>query len=160
MLADFVKFVMLFKENNLLKRIKMKKLIRITQLMMMLAFIFSVSLVGCEGGQKKEAQRKLEETKTQTVENIGKIKADIESRIEYLDEELDSAAGQVKEDLEAARAELSKQRDLLASQIDDLKEASLENWNEAVKKASEATTKAREKTNEVSKKVREMLDEE
>jgi len=136
----------------------MKNLLRVPQFMMIFVLFISFLLVSCAGNQNKEAQRKLEETKNQTVENISKIKTDIESRIEYLDEELDSAAGQVKDDLEAARAELSKQRDMLASQIDELKEASLENWNDVVMKASETTAKAREKTNEVSKKVREMLD--
>jgi outer membrane biogenesis lipoprotein LolB len=127
------------------------------QVMMAIAMV-GLFLIACSGGQSGEANKKLDETRQQTVENINKIKIDLEGRIKYVDEELQNATGEVKERLTEARAELEAQKELLAKELENVKTATLETWNDVVKKASESTAAARSKTNEVSKNVRGMLD--
>lgn len=115
-------------------------------------------LIACSGGQNNEASKKLDETRQQTIENISKIKIDLEARIKYVEDELKNATGEVKEKLTAAHTELVAQKELLTKELENVKAASIETWNDVVKKASASTAAARAKTNEVSKNVREMLD--
>jgi outer membrane biogenesis lipoprotein LolB len=120
--------------------------------------LMSLFLIACSGGQNNEANKKLDETRQQTLENINKIKNDLESRIKYVDEELQNASGEAKERLTEARAMLEAQKELLVSELENVKAATLETWNDVVREASESTAAARAKTNEISKNVREMLD--
>lgn len=128
---------------------------------MMAMFLLTIFLASCGGGgQNREANKQLEETKEQTVLNINKIKIDIEERIAYVNSEMDGATGETREQLEEARDSLSAQKELLESELEKVKAASLENWNEVVADASQAIADGRKETNEISKKVREMLDAE
>lgn len=136
----------------------MKLIISIGKKGHFLVMLVGLFLIACSGGQDSEASKKLDETRQQTMENMNKIKIDLEGRIKYVDEELQNATGEVKEKLTEARAELEAQKELLSKEVENVKAATIETWNDVVKKASESTAAARAKTNEVSKNVREMLD--
>lgn len=112
----------------------------------------------CGGGPGAADKQKLEETKQETVQNINKIKTDIQQRIDYVESELEEATGEVRDELMKAKTELENQRDVLAAELEEIKGASLETWNEVIAQTSKKLGEARKKTNEVSKKVREMLD--
>jgi len=121
-------------------------------------WVVILAFTSCGGGQKSEAEKKLEETRVQTTQSINKMKIDLEERISYINKELETAVGEVSDKLKEAREELEAQRDLLVAELENIKTATLDTWNDAVKKASETMAKASEKRNEVSKNVREMLD--
>ncbi|TVQ17200.1 MAG: hypothetical protein EA361_02875 [Bacteroidetes bacterium] len=127
---------------------------------MMTLLLVSVFLISCGGGQDREAKKKLDETKEQTVLNINRIKIDIEERIAYVNEEMEEATGETREKLKEARENLKAQKELLEVELEKVKAASIDTWNETVASASQSITDARRKTNEISKNVREMLDAE
>ena len=116
-------------------------------------------LWSCGGGQSSSNKKQLEEAKQQTVQNINRIKNDIEERISYVDSEIETASGEIKENLQTARAQLSEQKDLLNAELTNVQEASIETWNDVVAEASSAISQARSNTLEVSKKVRNLLDD-
>ncbi len=126
--------------------------------MLFIVWMLAIVITSCGGGQKSEAKKKLEETRQLTIQNLNKMKIDLEDRISYIDKELETAVGDIKVKLEAARTELNAQKDALVSELEAVKDATLETWNDVVKKASETIAKVNSKKNEVSKSVREMLD--
>jgi cell shape-determining protein MreC len=111
-------------------------------------------LWSCESSQTGSNNKKLEEAKQTTIQNLNKIKNDIQERISYLDEQVKEANGELQENLTEARTELINQRDILAVELENVQKASIETWNEVVSKASASLGQARSKTNEVSRKVR------
>lgn len=131
------------------------QLIGLTGITLLALFMWS-----CGGGQDRASKQKLEETKQQTIQNLNKIKGDIDQRIKYVDEEIEEASDELKEKLKEARAELKVQKDLLTKELEHVKGATLDTWNDVVAKASESLSQARKKTNEVSKNVRNWLDDE
>jgi DNA anti-recombination protein RmuC len=121
-------------------------------------FLIAVFAVSCSGNGNSAANRQLDETKQKTTQSLSKIKIDVESRIAYVDQELETATGEIREKLSEARAELESQKEIIETELDKITKATLESWNDVVKQASESTAKAKTKTNEVSKNVRAMLD--
>ncbi len=136
--------------------IYLKKTGKLTLGIMLMLFLFW----GCGGGQNRAAKEQLENAKSQTTQNINKYKNEIQERINYVDEEIDNASGELKENLQESRKELKAQKERLEKELENVKNASVDTWNDVVANASESLGKARTKMNEVSKNVREWLDDE
>jgi DNA anti-recombination protein RmuC len=129
------------------------KQVRLIFLMMM------VLMAACSANDTSaEDQQRLEESKNTTAQALVKMKVDIENRIAYIDQELQTARGRIRVRLTEARAELDTQKVNLENEIRNVNQATLETWNEVVDDASESLARAKSKTNEVSRKVRAMLD--
>lgn len=120
--------------------------------------LLGVMVWSCGGGPGRAEKQQLEEKKQETVQNINRMKNDIEDRIKYVETEISEATGEMQQDLQEARKELENQRDVLAAELEKIKAATLDSWNQVIAETSKRLGESRKKTNEVSKKVREMLD--
>lgn len=123
--------------------------------------LFLVMLIAwsCGGGQQQERDKKLKEVKETTNTQLENLMADIDKRIQYLDEQIEEASGELEENLKEVREELKNQKKMIANEVESVKKATFEGWNEALSHATQKYQEARSKTNEVSKKVREWLEE-
>jgi DNA repair exonuclease SbcCD ATPase subunit len=128
---------------------------------LMIALFLSAILIyscGGGGGQTNTNKRQLEEAKQKTVQNINKLKNDIQDRIAYVDGEIEQATGEIKDNLQEARAELEEQRNVLNEELKKIQDATIDTWNDVVAKSTGTLAQVKSKTNEVSKKVRGWLD--
>ncbi|TVQ89865.1 MAG: hypothetical protein EA393_06420 [Bacteroidetes bacterium] len=140
----------------------MKTLLRISSgnYPVIVMIVFAMFLVSCGGGQNRAQKEQLKEAKQTTIQNINRYKNEIQERINYVEGQIEEASGELEENLKEARTELKAQKDLLAQELKNVEEASIEQWNDIVGKASESLGKARSKMNEVSKNVRTWLEDE
>ena len=128
--------------------------------LMVALFLSTILLFSCGGGggQTSANKRQLEDAKQKTVQNINKLKNDIQDRIVYVDGEIEQATGEIKENLQEARAELEEQRNVLNEELKKIQDATIDTWNDVVAKSTATLGQVKSKTNEVSRKVRGWLD--
>ncbi len=122
-------------------------------MMMVVLFLWS-----CGDGQKQAQQAKLKEVQEKTCMQLNELKKDIEKRIAYLDEQIESAKGELQENLKEVRAELKKQEEILEKEMELVRASSVETWDNVLADVKKKYQDVRTKTNEVSKKVRDWLD--
>ncbi|MEE4177824.1 MAG: hypothetical protein V2I46_09960 [Bacteroides sp.] len=131
---------------------------RRTALMMslMLAFVF---LWSCGGGnQQKAMEEQLQDAKDSAIQSLNDLQKDLDDRIAYIDEQMETANEEVKEDLAAARAEFEEQKVMVSEELKKIEEAGLDTWDSVVAKTNELVADIKKARNEVSLKVRELLD--
>lgn len=123
---------------------------------LMMAVIF---LWSCGGGnsQQNAMEEKLLEAKESATENLNDLNKDLDDRIAYIDEQLETAGEEIKEDLMAARAELEEQKAIVAQELKNVEEAGLETWDSVVSATQQMVVKIKSSTNDASLKVRELL---
>ena len=125
---------------------------------LMMAVIF---LWSCGGGnQQKQMEEKLAEAKKTCNQNLNELNKDLDERIAYIDEQMETASEDVREDLMAARTQMEEQKTLVAQELKNIEEAGLESWDEVVAETRAMVVKIRQSRNEISLKVRELLGEE
>jgi chromosome segregation ATPase len=125
-------------------------------------FLITILFFSCGGGggQTSANKRQLEDAKQKTIQNINKLKNDIQDRITYVEGEIEQATGEIKENLQTAKSELEEQRNVLNEELKKVQDASIDTWNDVVARSSATLGQVKSKTNEVSKKVRDWLDSE
>jgi TolA-binding protein len=126
--------------------------------MMVAVFLITILLFSCGGGQTGANKKQLEDAKQKTIQNINKLKNDIQERITYVEGEIEQASGEIKENLQQAKTELEEQKEVLNEELKKIQNASIDTWNDVVAKSSATLSQTKSKTNEVSKKVRDWLD--
>jgi predicted nucleic acid-binding Zn-ribbon protein len=123
---------------------------------LMLAFVFLWSCGG--GGQQKVMEEQLQDAKDSATQSLNDLQKDLDDRIAYIDEQMETANEEVKEDLAAARAEFEEQKVLVSEELKNIEEAGLDTWDSVVAKTNELVADIKTARNEVSLKVRELLD--
>jgi lipopolysaccharide export LptBFGC system permease protein LptF len=133
---------------------KIRKSALLMSLMMAVIFLWS-----CGGGnsQQNAMEEKLLEAKESATENLNDLNKDLDDRIAYIDEQLETAGEEIKEDLMAARAELEEQKAIVAQELKNVEEAGLETWDSVVSATQQMVVKIKSSTNDASLKVRELL---
>lgn len=109
--------------------------------------------------EEKVKREKLKEVKNTATLELEKVSQDINDRIAYLDGEIEVATGELKQNLEEAKAVLIEQQNILVKQINDIKDCSIDEWDQMIKNTSETLKNVRTKTSETSKTVRALLDD-
>jgi hypothetical protein len=151
-------FFFIHKLELKMKNTMENKAKRRTALMMslMLAFVF---LWSCGGGnQQKAMEEQLQDAKDSAIQSLNDLQKDLDDRIAYIDEQMETANEEVKEDLAAARAEFEEQKVMVSEELKKIEEAGLDTWDSVVAKTNELVADIKKARNEVSLKVRELLD--
>ena len=137
-----------------------KYIINLLNIPIIVLFLSSALInFSCGGGaQERIRQEQLKEVKESVTNDLNKIAAEINQRIEYLEVYIENAEDNLKKKLEDSYAELKKHKQVIEKELEIVEDATLKNWDDVIDNTSEKVRQVRSKTSEVSKKVQELIE--
>ncbi len=128
----------------------------------MAALLFVAFMASCGGGgaQRQVQEERLEEVRSEVVQDLNQLRNNIDERISVIEEEMEEAEGELLEQLELGREALEEQRTRIDEELENVEDATLENWDETVNRVTMTYREANEEMNTVSQNVRDWLERE
>jgi len=141
----------------------MKKILKSQHVLpFMAALLFVAFMASCGGGgaQRQVQEERLEEVRSEVVQDLNQLRNNIDERISVIEEEMEEAEGELLEQLELGREALEEQRTRIDEELENVEDATLENWDETVNRVTMTYREANEEMNTVSQNVRDWLERE
>lgn len=152
-----------FLQVSNLKTEAMKKILKSQHVLpFAAALLFVVFMASCGGGgaQQQVQEERLEEVKSEVIQDLNQLRNNIDERISVIEEEMEEAEGELLEQLELGKEALEEQRVRIDEELENVEDATLEEWENVVNRVTMVYREANEEMNTVSQNVRDWLERE
>lgn len=117
-----------------------------------LIFLFACSSSG-------SSENSFEEQKEEVVEDLEKMKLNINDAIKDIEDKLDINEGPVERTLEEAKADLEMRKEKLEDAIEETKNATKKNWNNVKIKVNDAMSEVEKSYHQIKNDIEELFSE-